>query len=376
MRCVRCGHDSKKKDRSNKACPACKGRFAFEPQDGAKLTDLAFLHAIERVSGQGKVRWTADHLYYEVCRRLRPRALRMPTPGEWIGVGVLVVILGVVFAFSRWAGLFILVVAGLGALGSGVRWLRGRRRLTPPLTREQFAPMLHTWVQAHGTPPGLIERPALPSPSRPRRQLEADIGDYSFDRAVICDRPETVDLLLANNFHFENNCAILTADGYPPAPFETVRAMLKRNPKLRVFALHDATVDGCQLAHRLSNDPSWFLGQAPVVDVGLRPGQAGPFRGVWLATPQAAVLTQEGISEREAEWLRQYSLELAAIRPDQVLKRLFRAMNRQPDEDDDDEGGGSIVLDEDDMQEGIVIEDEESFGSDADADDGGADSFG
>ena len=34
-------------------------------------------------------------------------------------------------------------------------------------------------------------------------------------------------MLLANNFHFENNCAILSIEGYPPNVFETVRAMLK-----------------------------------------------------------------------------------------------------------------------------------------------------
>ena len=89
-------------------------------------------------------------------------------------------------------------------------------------------------------------------PARPHRaQVEAraandrrkaDLGDYSFDRAVICDRARTVDLLIANNFHFENNCAILSIGGYPKGPFELVRTMLKRNPKLQVFALHDASV--------------------------------------------------------------------------------------------------------------------------------------
>ena len=113
--------------------------------------------------------------------------------------------------------------------------------------------MLIAWERAHGKPPGLIVRPSAQAPSRPRRVLESDLADYSFDRAVICDRARTVDLLLANNFHFENNCAVLSIDGYPPGPFETVRTMLKRNPKLQVFALHDATVEGCTLAHRLDH---------------------------------------------------------------------------------------------------------------------------
>jgi hypothetical protein len=238
--------------------------------------------------------------------------------------------------------------------------------------------MWQTWISVHGKPPGLIER--MPQPAiairQPRRPLESDIGDYSFDRAVICDRAETVDLLLANNFHFENNCAILSVDGYPPAPFDTVRAMLKRNPKLQVFALHDATVQGCQMAYHLTHDPDWFAGQVPVIDVGLRPVHAPAFRGVWLSTPQVAVLPHAGIKAAEAEWLREYSLELAAVRPDQVLKRLFRAMNR-PRDDDEDSGYLFIGDGEGDAgRESFVIEDEQSFSSDAAADDGGADSFG
>jgi hypothetical protein len=248
----------------------------------------------------------------------------------------------------------------------------GRARLTTiKLEEAQFREMLAAWTQAHGTPAGLIERPTPAVSRRPARALEHELVDYSFDRAVICDRARTVDLLLANNFHFENNCAVLTLDGYPPGPFETVRTMLKRNPKLRVFALHDATVDGCTLAHRLAGDPAWFAGQVPVTDVGLRPGHAGPFRGLWLPAQVPHVPLDGGIKSSEAEWLGKYALELAAIRPDQVLKRLFRAMNRQLEDDDGDGVSGT-----EEEERSSVIEDQESFSADASADDGGADSFG
>ena len=56
-----------------------------------------------------------------------------------------------------------------------------------------------------------------------------------------------------------------------------------------------------------------------------------------------------------------------------VEKRLFRAMNRQPEDDDGDNGG---VYVDGDAGDSHVVEDDDSFGSDADADDGGADSFG
>ena len=174
--------------------------------------------------------------------------------------------------------------------------------------------------------------------SAPQRALEADIADYSFDRAVICDRARTADILLANNFHFENNCAVLAIDGYPETQFETVRAMLKRNPRLRVFALHDAKGKGCRLARTLANDPAWFAGQVDVVDVGLRPRHTRAFRGLLQPSVQP-VTPGNGISSSDAAWLSAQTLELAAIRPEQVLKRMYKALNRKDSDGDGGAGG-------------------------------------
>ena len=375
MKCIRCNHDSKHKDRKNQTCPKCKGAFAFEPQEKDPVTDVAFQNAINRVSGNGKVRFGNEHLYYEVNRRLRPRFPRgrgmlAPLATASVVGGMFV---GVPWLFGAgWISAIAAVVLGATGTVQGVRWFNRNRQRTVLLDRARFSGMTIAWERAHGRPVGLIVRAPEAAARAPSRALQYEMVDYSFDRAVICDRASTVDLLLANNFHFENNCAVLTYDGYPSGPFETIRTMLKRNPKLRAFALHDATVDGCTLAHRLATDPAWFAGQVPVTDVGLRPGQAEPVKGLGLRAPAGAAVAGHGITASEAAWLTQYSLELAAIRPDQILKRLFRAMNRQ--DDDADDGGGVFFIGDGD--DGRVIEDAESFSSDANADDGGADSFG
>jgi uncharacterized membrane protein YgcG len=232
------------------------------------------------------------------------------------------------------------VIAGAVGILVAIRTRAGRR--TAPLSQADFDQMWQRWSEVHQPhPTGVILRKTQPLPVRPA--AEPDIPLYSFDRAVVCDRARTVDLLLANNFHFENNCAVVSIDGYPAGPFATVRAMLKRNPRLHVFALHDATPGGCRLAHRLASDSEWFKGQATVVDVGLRPAHAGAFTGLLLPAHGAPLQGGQGITDEEAAWLSQYALELAAIRPEQVLKRLYRAVNNKPDDKrrrDDDGGGG------------------------------------
>jgi hypothetical protein len=323
MKCIHCGVDSKYKDRQNGKCSHCHKRFAFEPKKGDPLTDGAFKAAIDAVSANGKVKWGVEHLYWEVRRR------RTRSP------------------FARLFRWLSDKVSGPSTLG--------------PNNDPEFDSLWQRWVGAHGQPQGLIVRKEQP---KQRKAQEPDIADYSFDRAVICDRPRTVDLLVANNFHFENNCAVLSIGGYPQGPFETIRTMLKRNPKLQVFALHDADVAGCRLAHRLANDPNWFKGQASVTDVALRPRHATPYRRLLLSVPKTLVSAGEGIDADEVAFLSSTALELAVVRPEQVLKRLFRAINRQEGTATATPSGGSDS------------DGHSSFSSDADDADGGADSFG
>ena len=338
MICIRCGHDSKYRERTGRRCPKCNGEFAFEPKTGDSVTDKMFQAAIDAVSANGQVRWGVEHLYYEVCRRHR-RQKKVP----WFFFPIIALFFGVLTIIA-WVNdgpvwvplLFLALVSAVWVLV----W-KNARSPTVPISLDQFNALWARWQPAHGTPKGSIIR--QPQKPRAKREAEPDLGDYSFDRAVICDRARTVDLLLANNFHFENNCAVLSLGGYPEGPFETVRTMLRRNPRLQVFALHDASASGCRLAYRLATDSAWFKGQARVIDVGLRPRHVEPFRGLWLAAG-LRVLPGEGLVQEEAEWLSRHTLELAAIRPEQVLKRLFRALNRKPETEravtSGDGGGG------------------------------------
>ena len=363
MKCTHCGRESKYRERKDAGpgarCAGCGKQFAFEPQRKDPFTDAAFKAAIESVSASGQVRWGVEHLYYELCRRLGRRAL------PWSRCVVLFFVSAIPLAFL---GLWLLIPILLPLwIGFWILLRRYGRSDTVPMDQADFDRLWNRWVSVHGQPDGVIIRKTRPGAPRSR---EPDIGDYSFDRAVICDRARTVDLLIANNFHFENNCAVLSVGGYPEGPFEIVRAMLKRNPKLEVFALHDASVAGCQLARLLVNDAKWFKDQVPVTDVGLRPGHAEPFKGLFLPAHVALALSSgDGISATEATWLSRYVLELAAIRPEQILKRLFRAINRREDSDDASTGGGGFA-------DGGVYNDGSSFSSDAGDSSGGADSFG
>lgn len=319
MICIRCQHDSKYPERKDtKACPNCGGKFAFEPRESDPFTDMAFQKAIDKVSAGGQVKWGVEHLYYELCRKPRNSAAMAALFAFILAVGI---VMAVVVAQAAPVALIFYVPAVLLVLRAIVKNVKVRM-----LPRGDFERMWDRWGTVHGKPKGVIAR--KPQDDKPARAQDPDIGDYSFDRAVICDRARTVDLLLANNFHFENNCAVLSVGGYPRQAFETVRRMLRRNPRLEVFVLHDITPEGCRLAHRLAQDPEWFKGMGiRIVDVGLRPVHASPFQKV-LEKSEQEVPSGGGLSADEAQWLSRHRLELAVIRPEQIVKRLFRAMSQ------------------------------------------------
>lgn len=354
MKCVRCNADCTYPQRADGCCPTCRGKFAFEPRTGDPITDAGMKSAIDAVSSMGTVRFLPDHVYYELARRKRRKGGARTV---LYGLGA-IALLGAVADPAVGLG----IAAVCGSIGS-LLW----PHTTVAFERLVFESLWRRWLDAHGTPTGLIVR-SQRAPAGPYRG-HTDIPSYSFDRAVICDRPQTVDVLLANNFHFENNCAVLSVDGYPTHAFDMVRQMLANNPRLVVYALHDATYEGCGLAHRLATDPTWFRGRARVVEVGLRPAHGKRLRGLWLSPAGPGSTGTAGTTPRERKWLGRYSLELAAIRPEQVIKRLYAtivndAALEPASKHVETEAGAEYYVDA------------YSFHSDASASDGGPDSFG
>jgi uncharacterized membrane protein YgcG len=348
LKCAHCLADAKYKERSDGKCPACRRAFVFEPQKGDVFTDVGFQAALRRVSGDGTVKFNASNLFYEL-KKVKKSVLGTYAPPVALMAGFASVV-----GVTQGAPLIGGVIAVVG--GTFAALLYAGRQTHSSLTRQQVLEACRRWQAVNGAPPGLILRKA-PS-AQVSEALQAELESYSFDRAVITDTAETAELLLANDFHFENNCAVLSVDGSPTHAFEPVRRMLRKNPRLEIFALHDCTPEGCGLAFRLKHDPAWFKEFGTVYDVALRPLQARAKALAALREPAEGNRSDHpSLSKAEAAWLAQWSLRLAAIRPEQLIKRLYRSMQKLPPGDG---GDGGVV----------------AWSTDASASDGGGDSFG
>lgn len=332
-KCLKCGKNNLYRERSGGKCSGCGARFVFEPKSGDYFTDTAFQKAIEHISHKGSLSYQKRQFYYELAR-LRLKKLPGKVAGT-IGLGVLAAIFGTIGGLVL--GLEFRLKAALlplGALYIGVwsliilrYWLKTDVRLIR-FEDSKFEAALVKWIKAKGVPQGLITK-AL-STAASQRAPEKDLLDYAVDRAIICDHAQIVDFLIANNFHIEQKCAILSFGGYPAEKFELLREMIRKNSNASIFVLHNASVNGCGIYRELVTRHEWFPQSPRVYDIGLHPRHAKAFVGLWQkSTPGAVVPEIKGYTPEELEWLRHYKLELTAVPPGRLLNRLRNLLNTQ-----------------------------------------------
>ncbi|MGC1195472.1 MAG: hypothetical protein WA882_01130 [Geitlerinemataceae cyanobacterium] len=173
-----------------------------------------------------------------------------------------------------------------------------------------------------------------------RTPIDEEIGGYSFDRLVVCDRPEIAQFLLANNFHREYNCAVVSVTGYPASIFTELLEILRQNPNLKVYALHDASPRGVSLYHTLCNSPNWFHEHpVEIFDMGLLPRQVFKTRqavvqnSINSKTPIEPISPEvrQSLSRDEIVWLERGNfVELESFVPQKLLKIVAQclAVNR------------------------------------------------
>ena len=214
----------------------------------------------------------------------------------------------------------------------------------------QFDTWLERWHSINNASEKMLPLPRTNSlPAAPNPQVTA----YSFDRVVVCDKSSIAQLLISNKFHFENNCAILTIDGYPQNIFTTTMEMLRRNPDLKVYALHNCSPSGFKLIRRLREE-TWFPNPAiPIIDVGILPRQI--MDNLDVMTPQSTTSAQTSqqlapdirasLNPEELAWLDAGCyLELESFPPQKLIQILQRAINGSR-ELAVVEGGDMVIID-------------------------------
>ncbi|MEQ9667306.1 hypothetical protein [Coleofasciculus sp. G2-EDA-02] len=259
---------------------------------------------------------------------------------QLVGGFIVVAGIGVSIEIFNSFGMFaVAVILGMLSIYLGTRQLQRQKRISQSflITQSQVENWLNRWQEINGN-----SEKMLPSPREENTEAEIspDISAYSFDRVVVCDSATIAQLLIANNFHFENNCAVLSINGYPQRIFRTILQMLKRNPELKVYALHDASPRGVRLLHHLRTSRNWFAeNTVTIYDLGLLPrhvlnSKRNFFvRGAEESAQQAKQLSpdvRQNLSAEELEWLELGNfVELESFTPQRLLQIVTQGITRR-----------------------------------------------
>ena len=259
-------------------------------------------------------------------------------------LGILIVMVGVFVTFIFINSINFLLVIGVGFLAIVVGIIQRNKASKIPhsflISTTQADTWLNQWRRANGEVSLMLgQQPSLIKSNTPSNSQPSDVTAYSFDRLIVCESNEIAQMLIANNFHFEHNCAILSISGYPQNLFETIMTMLRRNPELKVFALHNCSPAGMEIIHQLRTDPIWFAdSDVAIVDIGLSPRQiieAGKSMFV-LNTSVSAKESQrlprqvrQSLSDEALHWLDAGNfVELESFSPQKLIRILQLSINK------------------------------------------------
>jgi hypothetical protein len=268
-------------------------------------------------------------------------------------IGGIILIGGMFVSLAIWKSYFLFVISvllGMSTLYLGARQLANQSMIPQAFlsSPQVFQNWLSTWQRVN---PAIEKMLPPPRETNQLASVDPDITAYSFDRLVVCDRSDIVQLLIANNFHFENNCAILSITGYPQSIFATTMEMLGRNPDLKVYAIHDCTPKGIQLVHQLRSSARWFQNsQVPIFDIGLLPRQIIASKRMFmqssiesaLAAKQLPSEVRKELSAAELTWLEAGNfVELESFSPQRLIHVLNHGIASSRDLSSDD---SSLIL--------------------------------
>ena len=355
MECIQCRLNSDLKDRiaNHGRCKYCKHTFAFEPtsmEAKIRFTDGFFAKALADISANETLYFTRRQLLYLLEKRL-VRKVNLDRFGIAFKLWPIPVFLVSIFTGQIWVFFFVcFFLAIMGRFGIALvlrRWSE-RRPMRPKeankgiaITDAMLDIWLKRWEQFNGSPARLLPPPSAPASLAPAATTAADdeITAYSFDRVLVCESVAIAQLLIANNIHFEHNCAVLSISGYPQAIFATTMAMLRRNPDLQVIALHNCSPSGVALINQLRTSPDWYLDSGQVIfDLGMLPRQIAAARGQAYiqvsadSAQDARVMPPEVIkqlSATELKWLEAgYFVDLESLTPQKLTQIVSQGIAR------------------------------------------------
>ncbi|WP_293127842.1 hypothetical protein [Microcoleus sp. bin38.metabat.b11b12b14.051] len=242
-------------------------------------------------------------------------------------LGVTILLTGIPISLRINSSAWYITSTLLGLSSYGIGFLQKRRQAE---ICEHFLAnevQVDEWLERWQTANGTLEK-LLPTPAQ--NAFPATINSEISTYAIICQSDEIAQFLIANNVASENNCTILSINGYPQSIFDTAMEILRHNADFKVYVLHDATPAGVDLANQLRTNPNWFANQdIRIFDLGIFPHQILEDRDISVrnsktmaeAARQLSYNVRLDLTVEEIAWLDAGNfVELESFEPSRLLR--------------------------------------------------------
>lgn len=394
MKCINCGTDNNYKERTanNKHCKQCRYPFVFEPKTMGdyKFSDSFFQKIVIAVSKNNTIFFTYKQFRYAFDKQLKKKQSLKITSTFWFTfiflnlffwgffqqISIILVISSIALVYSIYklrtgtssyqvrrrliyrAILLGIIIIGVGTIISTVVYnsflifaisiLIGiwsiylsfsqfnKIKYIPQSTlyrADKFAEFVTSWESINGK---IAKMLFLPEEELSADIQEAEYSNYSFDKLIVTEEDAIANFLISNNFHLQNNCAILSINGYPTNVFDTILNMARRNPNLIVYVIHNASPRGIRLIDNLKSSQQWFAREnVTILDLGIAPRQV--LKNPQFFTKQSSSFANEArqlspaitnnLSSEEITWLNRGNyVELESFSPQKLLRILAKGI--------------------------------------------------
>lgn len=242
----------------------------FDPlRDG--ISDEEFLSLVAGLEKQGATWFTADQLYAQACAQ---DAIRSRVVGFlWFGAGLLGAVGLTCAPVGALIDLPLLGFAGLAAMLLSmavfmVAWLMPNP-IPPYATLQRW---LEKWTAAGRSLPHLVTEPRLEDDNAAQALLRTSPGRV--ERVLVVQHDLLVDVMVRNGLPDRLSALVMSERGYPEAARQRADGILRDDPRLTVFLLHDSDATGVGMRSRFAASPPILCENRRVVDLGLFPYEA------------------------------------------------------------------------------------------------------
>jgi hypothetical protein len=214
---------------------------------------------------------------------------------------------------------------GLSSYGLGFSQKRHQEEINELFLANEV--QIDEWLERWETANGVLEK-LLPTPAQ--NALPATIDSEIITCVIICQSDEIAQFLIANNVGSDNECTILSINGYPQSIFDNAMEILRHNADVNIYALHDASPAGVNLVNQLRTNSNWFDNQdIKIFDLGIFPHQVLENRDMFVqnskrmaeAALQLPYKVRLELTLEEIAWLDAGNfVELESLEPPRLLR--------------------------------------------------------